>query len=845
MPLRRRFQRQGATPQSEAVSKGVEVMASHHQEEDSLSSRALRRGVSGTAQRIRNRLKDPKTRAGTMLPLAAAVLIAGLGIYWIILLTELPSTADLERSAFEQATVVYSADGTELTTYQDKNRTWVELDQISEWVPQALIATEDHRFYEHSGIDVMRTISSTLYTLRGDVQGGSTITMQLARNAFPSIYDDWMITRKFKEWITAVRIEAMYEKDEILEMYLNTVPFMYNAFGIEAASQTYFQVPASDLNVRGAATLVSMLKGTVYYNPVRHPERSHERRNVVLEQMVQRGYLTPSEFETYRDEPTQLNFARLTRAEEPAPHFAEYLRQWLDDWAEQYGANLYTDGLRVHTTIDIDLQEAGQRAVDEITERLQGVADQTVPVTTFWERNPETIDVILRRTDRFRSLTASGLGESVALDSLRGSPAFVDSLQTVLRRVQAGFVALDPRDGDVLAWVGGRDFGEVQFDHVAMSRRQPGSTFKPFVYAAALDAGFTQTSLIRDEVVEYVDPDTRRSWRPSNVGQATGRLMTLADALAFSKNTVTAQLVQQIGPGRVVDHAHRMGIQSELDAVPSIGLGTSEVSLLEMSAAYATLANDGRYREPNIVTRIEDASGNVVERFRSEGRQAIPAAVAYSVLDMMRGVVDRGTGVRIRNTYGVRGDVAAKTGTSQNGADGWFMLAHPNIVMGAWVGFTSPGLYFPSSYYQQGAHTALPIVGRFYQMARDRAGDLIDPDVSFTAPAGWVEPQPVDTSSASDYLFASNVDSLEARRDSLYYSLSDTSGGLSLEDEEELPLDSLGMESVFDDDDDGEEDDGDEDGFDDGEEFDGEPEEGIEGIEAADSLNRLERSGDA
>jgi len=777
---------------------------------------------------VLDNLRDADTRAITIALLGACGVLLGALVYWIVVLAELPSTEDLQKSGFEMATVVYAADGTELTTYQDKNRRWITLDEMSPWLTKALIATEDHRFYDHSGIDIVRTVGSVFRTIGGNTQGGSTITMQLARNAFPDIYDDMIFTRKIKEWITAIRIEGMYEKEDILEMYLNTVPFMYNAFGVEAAAQTYFQLPASELNVKGAATLVGMLKGTVYYNPVRHPERSHERRNTVLAQMVAHGYLEQSVLDEIKDEPTRLDFKRRNRAEEPAPHFAEYLRQWLDDWAERYGVNLYTDGLRVHTTIDTRLQAVAQSAVNAVGNDLQGVADGT-SFAYVWERNPDLLNSFIRQTHRYRALVSDGMATEAAIDTLGGNAEFADSLKQQIERVQAGFVAINPQDGRVLAWVGGRDFGEVQYDHVAMSRRQPGSTFKPFVYAAAIANGFSANSLLRDEEIVYVDPDTRRRWTPQNVGAASGRLLQLKDALAYSKNTITAQLTLELGPREVADYAHRMGIQSELDAVPSIGLGTSEVSLLEMAAAYGTIANYGRYREPVFITRIEDEAGNVIARFSENSRQAIPATVAYTVLDMMRGVADYGTGVRIRNQYGVRDDVAAKTGTSQNGADGWFMLMRPNIVIGAWVGFATPAIYFHSDYWAQGAHTALPIVGKFYNAAKSAAPDVMGGDARFNPPPGWIEPQPIDTTwdaMDDEYAqYAAYLDSMGLGRDSLYVS-GDSTRRYSYErrgdlDEFNFDDDSVGIREERE-----------------------EPEEEleeIEDVETADSLNRMEQ----
>ena len=740
------------------------------------SSNPRKRALGWYASRkdaVRTRLSDRETRPITAALLACCVLLLLFLGYWMVVVSELPSTADLKRSRFEQATIVYSADGVELTSYQDKNRRWVSLDEISPWVTKALIAAEDHRFYKHFGIDFFRTVGSVFKTLGGDMQGGSTITMQFARNAFPDIYDDMVITRKIKEWITAVRIEGMYEKDEILEMYLNTVPFMYNAFGVEAAAQTYFQAPASALNVKGAATLVGMLKGTVFYNPVRHPERSHERRNVVLQQMVKHGALEPEEYEAVKDVPSRIQFKRHSRGDEPAPHFTEYLRVWLDEWAERYSMNLYTDGLRVHTTVDSRLQEAAQTAMETVLGQLQGVASREIAFSSLFARNPELVESAIKTTHRYRSMVDAGGHPDSVLVSLMANTEFADSVQAKLRLVQGGFVAINPHDGTVQAWVGGRDFDDAQFDHVAMSKRQPGSTFKPFVYAAAIANGYSPMTTFRDEEVEYVDPDTRRRWKPANVGEATGQMVTLRDALAYSKNTITAQLTMQIGPSRVADYARQMGIHSELDAVPSIGLGTSEVTLLELVSSFGTFANYGRYNEPVFVTRIEDHEGNVIATFGGSGRSAIPATVAYTVVDMMRGVVEYGTGQRIRQ-YGVRGDVAGKTGTSQNGADGWFVMIHPNLAMGAWVGFASPTIHFRSNYWGQGAHTALPIVGRFFRSARRAAPDLLSPDARFNPPAGWVEPSPPDTLQSDYYRYASYWDSLETARDSAFRAMSDS-----------------------------------------------------------------------
>ena len=702
-----------------------------------LAFRSPRRYVQALRGRVDRRLDEgPDARRATI----GVLVLAGLAVlflgWWLYLIVATPSVEELREARYAQATVALTANGEELTRYSTKNRDWVPLDSISDHVTQALVATEDRRFYEHSGIDFQRLGGAVLQTATGNVQGGSTITMQLARNAFPGFRDDFILTRKFKEWLTAVHIEDMYDKNEVLEMYLNTVPFLYNAFGIEAAAQTYFNKPAAELSETEAATLVAMLKGSAYYNPRQHPERARKRRNVVLDQMREAGSLDDSRYEALRQQDIALNFDRISYDSNRAPYFAEHLRQRLQKWAEEEGYNLYTSGLRVHTTLDSRMQSAAETAVQEMGERLQGVAEQEwngPGFSAFWNENPALLNRFIEQSARFKQLTGGGASADSALTRLKSDAAFLDSLKAQRARLEAGFVAVDPTSGHVKAWVGGRDFEENKYDHVAQAKRQPGSTFKPFVYATALKNGFAPSDRVRDEVRVY-EISGSQNWSPENFGGSSGRLMTVRNGLAQSKNTITARLMMEVGPENVVQTAHDMGIQSELNAVPSLALGTSPVTLLEMAGAYTSIADNGTYHKPVTITRIEDRSGNVLARFGSEERRGLDASAAYTLLDMMRGVVDGGTGQRIRSSYGARGDLAGKTGTTQKGADGWFMLLHPDLMMGSWVGFETSALHFRSRYWGQGAHTALPIVGRFYQQV-----DL-PTDATFEPPPGYDGP---------------------------------------------------------------------------------------------------------
>ncbi len=696
---------------------------------------------------VKDRLQESETRPVTIGLLGVVGALFVFLMYWVFLISQIPNVHRLDVQKLSEATIAYTSDGEELTRYAIENRTWVDIDEISPSAVDALIATEDRRFYRHNGIDLLRFFGAVIGTAAGDPQGGSTLTMQLAKNMYPSIRTAWIGNRKMKEWLTALRLEDRFTKEEILELYFNAVPLMYGAVGIEAGARTYFQKPASDLNVLESATLVAMLKATVFYNPVRNPERSHQRRNVVLQQMVKAGSLTADEYEALRDQKTEVRFRRLTRHENTAPFFAEHVRQWLDVWAASKGYNLYTDGLRVYTTLDSRLQHAAETATDRVGDYLQDVVDvewsasepffasdaqayreareKIEPFAFYWEENPSVMQSLIRMSSRYRDLVDEGVEPDSVLGRLRTEKAFTDSLKQGYQRLEVGFVAVEPETGHVKSWVGGRDFRIDEYDHVGLAKRQPGSTFKPFVYAAALENGYAPFSMVSDGQMTYVDPHTGQRWSPKNFGGSSGGLISLRNGLAHSKNTVTARLITDVGPRKVVDIAHRMGIRSPLEAVPSLGLGTSDVSLLELTSAYATFANLGVRKDPIFITRIEDRQGRVIARFGSRPVHAIPPHTAYAVLDMMRSVVGYGTGVRIRSLFGAKGDLAGKTGTTQKSADGWFMLVHPKLVMGSWVGFNNPAVTFRTAYWGQGAHTALHVVGEFYREAgRVRPGAL-------------------------------------------------------------------------------------------------------------------------
>jgi penicillin-binding protein 1A len=706
---------------------------------------------------------------------------AGLVVLWLLWLSrDLPSTAVIENPKNLLATVVYTADGEELARYYEReNRTWVPLDSISEHAVHALIATEDRDFYDHWGVHLRRTLQAPFSVLSGQVQGGSTITQQLARNLFNEDINfeagDRSVIRKIKEILLAVRIERIYTKDEIVEAYLNTVPFRNNAFGIETASRTYFNKTAFELNPEEAAVLVGMLAANTYYDPARNPENAHRRRNVVLRGMVGEGFLDPAYYERVKDEPIALEFRPYSHEDNLAPHFAEFLRQWFKDWCEANGYDPYSDGLKVITTLDADLQRLATAALREQMDGLQAVVDaewgnpaaiglgsmpepyvqrmargDIEPFGGWWARNTRIVDEYVAGTDAFRRLTEDGLDRDEAIARLRDDEAFMDSLRAIKTRIEGGLLAMDPHNGNVLAWVGGRDFTADKYDHVGLARRQPGSTFKPFAYVAAFDNGYSPNYYVLDS------PFTWEGWRPLNYGGgASGRYVSLRTGLSRSMNIPTARVTRLVGAAEVARYARRLGIRSPLDLTPydpndaetipnSIGLGVTDVTLLEMVTAYATLANYGVYHEGTFVARIEDRYGNVVATFEPTGREVIGPSTAYTAIDVLKDVVSAGTAVGLRSRFDV-GDIelAGKTGTTQESADGWFIGMNPDLVVGAWVGWNDRRIVFRSSYWGQGSHTGLYLVGAFLEKLQNEGpADLrLDPAETFEEPPNYQPPR--------------------------------------------------------------------------------------------------------
>ena len=664
------------------------------------------------------------------LLLVAAAAITVPVVYVMEQMPRTPVIGDLKKQQAEHPSVLLTSDGETLAVYRKAIRQWVPLSQISPHVLDALLAVEDQRFYSHRGLDIRRTVAAAWNTLNGRMQGGSTLTQQLARNLYPEeIGRAPTIERKVKEAITALKIEQVYSKDEILEIYLNTVPFLYNTYGIEGAARTYFDKTARELDVLESATLVGMLKGTTYYNPVLNPQRAQQRRNIVLAQLARHGKLDEAQLEALRRQPLRLDFERPSEELGPAPHLAVLMRRWLIDWADRNGYNVYADGLVVRTTIDSRAQALAQAALTAQADRLQKLADAAWNGRNGWNARRDLVDAFLRETPQFQAARQAGTPEAEALAQLRADAELMQALRTEKTRLQAGLVALEPGTGYVRAWVGSRDFALDQFDHVQQARRQPGSTFKPFVYATAFELGARPTDQLIDQPTDIPDGQGR-IWRPTDIGAPTLAPIALRDALAQSKNTITAQLMQYVGAARVARLAQAMGVRdSRLDEVPSIGLGTSPVTLREMAAAYATIANNGQYVAPALVLQVEDRRGKVLEAFRPAAPEpALDPTTNAVLLDALRSAIDRGTGAPIRTRHRLQGELAGKTGTTQDNTDGWFILVHPRLVTGAWVGFNDSRITMHDPW-GQGSRSALPMVGEFMQgLVRAK---LVDPKAKF------------------------------------------------------------------------------------------------------------------
>jgi penicillin-binding protein 1A len=658
---------------------------------------------------------------------------------------KMPSFEELENPKSNLATEIYSSDHEILGKYYIENRSNIHFRELSPNIINALVATEDSRFKEHSGVDIKAIFRVAFGMITGaNKGGGSTISQQLAKNLFPrkkdrNIFETVII--KFKEWVTAIKLERNYSKDEILAMYLNTVDFGSQAFGIESAAKTYFNKEPKDLKAEEAALLVGILKAPTWFSPVRNTQRALERRNTVLAQMKKYDYLTDHQYDSLKALPMDMGHYRIQdHTAGLATYFREYLRGVLNDWCADHqkddgtSYNLYRDGLKIYTTIDSRMQQYAEEAVKEyLGKELQpsffrhwkGIKD--APFVFEKNKSREIQNLMLqamRRSDRYFHLKSHNTPDAEIL-RIFNTPAKMtvfswkgdidtvltpmDSIRYYKFLLQSGLMSVDPHSGYVKAYVGGIDYRYFQYDHVKFAKRQVGSTFKPFLYTLAMQEGEKPCTLYPNvqPVIELPSGDI---WAPKNENkERLGEEVTLKWALAYSNNWISGQLMKKFSPQDVIRIARKMGITSDIPAVYSIALGSADLTLYEMTGAMATFANKGVFIQPIFITKIEDKNGNVLEAFVPKQNEAISEETAYLMIMLMKGVVESGTGTRLRSKYGFDNPVAGKTGTSQNQSDGWFMGITPDLVTGVWTGCDDRAAHFRSIDLGQGANMALPI----------------------------------------------------------------------------------------------------------------------------------------
>lgn len=668
----------------------------------------------------------------------------------------LPSLERLENPKPPVPSILYSADGVELGRYYRENRAPVPLDSMAPVLIQALRATEDARFEEHAGIDLTALFSAVAAGARGDKRGASTITQQLAKNLFKTrgnVNAKGPLNRvpglktlvvKIKEWIVAVQLERTFTKPEILQLYLNTVDFASNSFGVKVAARTFFGTTPAALNAQEAAMLVGMLKAPTAYSPRFQPEAARARRNVVLDQMGKYGFLKADDVRALQATPLELNYQPDLHIDGPQAYYRTAIGQALEAWCDAHNRDLYADGLRFYATLDTRYQALAEESVREQLKLLQPRFDN------YWRSHgapwadekgkeiPGFIADAMRRTPYYQLLRKRYHGDTTLIgqELRRPRPMMVyamkgpqemtlsplDSLAYYKRLLRCGMMTMNPNTGQILAWVGGADFNFFKFDHVKQARRQPGSTFKPFVYLTAIDKGYSPCDRLRDQriTINYEENGEQKEWQPNNVTRSyTGSNMTLRYAMGRSVNSVTAALTQKVGWSEVARYARRVGITSPLLAVPSIGLGSGgDVSVYEMVNAYSTFANGGFRNEPQLLARVEDRNGNIIEVLQPRQKRVLRAETAYLMQHMLLGTMQEpgGTSQSLWDYPGLwkqGNEIGGKTGTTSNYSDGWYMGVTQDLVTGTWVGAEDRAVHFRTSSTGEGGKTALPVFGRY------------------------------------------------------------------------------------------------------------------------------------
>ena len=714
--------------------------------------------------------KNKKTPVSKFTKWIWKIFLGGLIFIFLLFLLasfgafgKLPTFDELENPENNLATEVISSDGKTLGKYYRENRTPVKFKDLPPNLIQALVATEDERFYSHSGIDIRGTARAVVYL--GKRGGASTITQQLARLLFEKRSSNIFkaLIQKIKEWIIATRLEQQYTKNEIITMYFNKYDFGHNAVGIRSAARIHFGKEPKDLSIEESAMLVGMFKNSSLYNPMRRPELVKDRRDVVFKQMVRNEFISEKNKDSLQSLPLRLDIHLEGHSDGIATYFREYVRDFMKRWIKENpksdgsNYNIYRDGLKIYVSIDSRMQKYAEEAVDEHMKNLQSIffkvqeKNKTAP---FYDIDKKQIEhnmlLAMKRSDRWRKMKKNSKSEKEILASFKEETEMrifswdkeidtiltpYDSIRYYKHFLQSGLMSLEVETGHVKAWVGGYNYKHFQYDHVKQGKRQVGSTFKPFVYATAINQ-LRLSPCDKFPNTPYTIPEGKygllEDWTPKNSSLKYGGMRTLKNALANSVNVITANLIDQVTPQNVVQLAQNLGITSEIPEVPSIALGTIDLSLFEMLAALNSFANKGMYIKPMMIMRIEDKNGTVLEEFTPQTKEVLSEEIAYTVINLMEGVTKSGSGIRLRTSGGKYPDnvstgypykftnpIAGKTGTTQNQSDGWFMGIVPNLASGVWVGAEDRSVHFPDMGRGQGASMALPIWALYMQKCYD------------------------------------------------------------------------------------------------------------------------------
>ncbi|TXI14002.1 MAG: penicillin-binding protein [Pedobacter sp.] len=700
------------------------------------------------------RIKSRPLRYFVIVIYSIIILLCAIQLNFLWLFGYSPTMKDIEDPNMRVASEVYTSDGVLIGKYYKENRTPVTFSEISPSVIDALVATEDTRFFAHGGIDLRSVFSSMLSTVQGDKRGASTITQQLAKNLYSTRHQKSQglikyvpgirtLIYKLKEWITAYELEWYYSKQDILTLYLNTVPFGNNTYGIKTAAKHYFSKETSRLQIEESATLVGMLKATTTYNPIKNPEKSRERRNTVLAQLHKYKYISASELERLSKLPLILKLSELNEANRGGSYLRSAVAKYLEKWCQENDYDLYSDGLKIYTTIDSKLQKYAEEAVAEqmkvLQTRFQNVwgsqnpwyTSDGVEILNFAEKavqrlpyyaalkaryhaHPDSINIYLNRPKKMNVFSWDG-DKEVYFSTL-------DSIKYYAKILNVGMMTLDPFNGHIKVWIGGINHRYFEYDHVNQAKRQAGSTFKPFVYLTALEQGMSPCDTFTDRPVKiaYTDKGKTEYWEPKNASFTfSGLEMSLRLAMGRSVNSITAQLTEKVGWDNVVKYAHLCGIESPLKSVPSVGLGSNDVSVFEMVRAYGSFLNTGLKTDPILVERITDRDQNILAQFKAKQKRLLTKEIAWLMLYMLRGGMEEPGGTSQAlwawDLWKNNNQIGGKTGTSSDYVDGWYMGLTKNLVTGIWVGCDERSAHFKNSETGEGSRTALPIFGKFME----------------------------------------------------------------------------------------------------------------------------------